>query len=231
MDLTDLDRSLQQRIGYRFKDSMLLLEALTHKSFANEAAGHVPFNERLEFLGDAVLDLVVSDILFTQYPDLAEGELTRIRSEVVSEKALAQLAASLDIGACLRLGRGEERTGGRKKESLLADSLEALLGAVYCDGGLPKVRACVESAFMDGIRSSYQRKAGTDYKTRLQELLQRRHGQLPTYVLLSSEGPDHRRTYLVEVRFDGAALGEGRGRSKKIAEQEAAHRALESLGA
>ncbi len=222
---------LQERIGYRFKDASLLQEALTHKSYSNERAGDLPYNERLEFLGDAVLDLIVSDRLFHLYPSESEGELTRIRAEVVSEKGLALIARRIGLGECLALGRGEEKSGGRLKDSLNADALEALLGAVFRDGGLAPVSAVVESLFDDAIRHSARRKAGIDHKTRLQEILQGRKDAPPRYVLLGVEGPDHDRTYTVEVRNDVEALGRGLGKSKKAAEQQAAREALERLGA
>ncbi len=222
---------LQERIGYRFVDPALLREALTHKSYSNEKSGGSPYNERLEFLGDAVLDLVVSDRVFHLYPAESEGELTRIRAEVVSEKGLARVARAIGLGDCLSLGRGEERSGGREKESLNADALEALLGAVFRDGGLAPATAVVERLFGEPIRQAALRKTGIDHKTRLQEFLQGRKSHPPHYVLLRAEGPDHDRTYSVEVRTDHDVLGEGQGKSKKAAEQEAARRALERLGA
>jgi ribonuclease III len=222
---------LQERIGYRFSDTSLLQQALTHKSYSNEKAGCLAYNERLEFLGDAVLDLVVSDRLFHFYPSESEGELTRIRAEVVNEKGLACIARRIGLGECLSLGRGEERSGGRDKDSLNADALEALLGAVFRDGGLGPATAVIEKLFDEAIRHSAGRKAGIDHKTRLQEFLQGRKCHPPQYVLLGAEGPDHDRTYMVEVRDDIQALGQGQGKSKKAAEQEAARQALERLGA
>jgi len=231
VDVRGCEIALQERIAYRFADPFVLRKALTHKSYANEALLEpLLFNERLEFLGDAVLDLVVSDILFRTYPDLPEGELTRIRSEVVSEKALASIAGEYKIGDCLLLGKGEERTGGRLKESLLANTFEALLGAIYCDGGLDGVRDFVNKSFVGRIDRSFRKKGEGDYKTTLQELLQGRFGGLPVYRLLSAEGPDHSKIYRVEVSYDGSVLGGGSGGTKKAAEQEAARGAIERLG-
>jgi ribonuclease-3 len=223
--------SLQEKIGHSFGRPGLLRESLTHRSFSNEQPGKdFPHNERLEFLGDAVLDLVISHLVYRSFPRLPEGELTRIRAEVVSEKALAELARSLALGCCLRLGRGEDRSGGRDKDSLLADAFEAVLGAVFLDGGFEAARGVVERLFADGVAHSARRKVGVDHKTRLQEILQARHGKTPEYVLLQAEGPDHQRIYSVEARFEGEAIGSGRGRTKKKAEQEAAREALSGLG-
>lgn len=225
------EESLEEKIGYRFRDSALLREALTHKSFSNEQpGGNVSHNERLEFLGDAVLDLVVSQALFRAFPALAEGDLTRIRAEVVSEAALAVVGRHLGLGNSLRLGRGEERSGGRDKDSLIADALEAVFGAIFCDGGFESARGVIEPLCAVAIERSARRKAGIDYKTRLQELLQARRGKPPTYALTLTEGPDHQRIYTVEVCSEGQAIGCGRGRTKKAAEQAAAQEALERLG-
>lgn len=225
------EETLEERIGYRFADVALLRESLTHKSFSNEQPGRAAaHNERLEFLGDAVLDLVVGHALFVAFSGLAEGELTRIRAEVVREQELAAVGRRLQLGGCLRLGRGEERSGGRDKDSLIADGLEALLGAVFCDGGFDTARSVIAPLFAASIERSLRRKAGVDHKTRLQELLQARHGTPPEYVLIRAEGPDHQRIYTVEVRFDGETIGCGRGRTKKAAEQHAAGEALARLG-
>jgi ribonuclease-3 len=222
---------LEKKIDFRFADGGLLREALTHKSYSNEHPEETaPFNERLEFLGDAVLDLVVSDTVFRSFPELAEGELTRIRAEVVSEKSLAAIGRSLELGECLRLGRGEQRSGGRDKDSLLADALEALLGAVFCDGGLESVRPIVDRLFSEAIAFSARHKVGVDHKTRLQEVLQARHGRTPSYELVRAEGPDHQRLYTVAVHFGGESIGQGTGRTKKKAEQAAACEALRRLG-
>jgi len=227
------EEELQARIGYRFCSLALLRESLTHKSFSNESldATPPPHNERLEFLGDAVLDLAVSCRIFRDYPDLPEGELTRIRSEVVSERGLSAVGRELGLGSCLLLGRGEERSGGREKPSLLADALEALLGAVFCDGGFAQVQSVVDVLFGAAVVAAVRHKTGSDHKTRLQEFFQARYGRLPAYRLAHAEGPDHQRLYTAEVSFDGAVIGVGQGRTKKGAEQAAALEALRELDA
>ncbi|RMF46219.1 MAG: ribonuclease III [Deltaproteobacteria bacterium] len=221
---------LEEAIGYRFADRELLVKALTHKSYANEHREQGALdNERLEFLGDAVLDLAVSQTIFRQEPKLAEGEMTRVRAEVVSEPSLAEVARRLGVGAHMLLGRGEEMTGGREKESLLSDAMEAILGAIFLDGGFSQAEQAVRRWMAGRIESAAREKTGLDAKTRLQELLQAREGRLPRYVLTGTEGPDHARRYHVEVHFDGAAIGSGKGRTKKQAEQNAARAALARL--
>jgi len=219
---------LQDALGYQFIDVRLPLQALTHKSFSNEQQGQdTPHNERLEFLGDAVLELAVSERIYRLYPDIPEGGLTRIRAEVVCEKGLARIARQLELGGGLRLGRGEEKCGGRTKASLLSDALEALIGAVFFEGGYDVVCGVVEKVFGPAIDASANIRYGTDYKTALQENLQARFGQLPEYRLLKAEGPDHGRVFTIEVLFDGKVLGTGEGSSKKQAEQQAAAKALQ----
>lgn len=221
---------LEEQMGYRMADRSLLRSALTHKSYSNEHPdSHLPFSERLEFLGDAVLDLVVSDTLFQRFPQLSEGELTRVRAELVNERNLAPLGQRLNLGGYLLLGRGEESSGGREKPSLLADAFEALLGAVYRDGGLAAARTVVEALMGAQIDLAVLDRAGTDYKTRLQERLQAEGCALPSYELIEAAGPDHQKSYLVEVRCEGKAIGVGRGRTKKAAQQQAACQALQRL--
>lgn len=221
---------LQDNLGYLFTDSSLLVEALTHKSYSNEQPGKpIACNERLEFLGDAVLDLVVSRYMFRRFPDAQEGELTRIRAEVVSEKGLSVIARSLQLGSFLHLGRGEERSGGRDKDSLMANALEALLGAVFCDGGFGPACDLVERLFAKPIAEAAQRKHGLDHKTHLQEITQSRYAQVPEYVLVCEAGPEHRRHYTVEVRLADKPLGQGQGSTKKKAEQAAALVAISRL--
>jgi ribonuclease-3 len=200
---------------------------LTHKSYSNEQSEVTTDNERLEFLGDAVLELAVSDLVYQRYPDIPEGGLTRIRSEVVCEAGLASVAQQLDLGSGLLLGKGEEKSGGREKPSLLSDALEALLGAVYCDGGFDAAYRVVDEIFTELIEKTTLSRYGTDYKTCLQERLQAGYGQLPEYILVQVSGPDHDRIFSMEVRFDGKLLGSGRGPSKKRAEQQAAAAALD----
>jgi len=218
---------LQDNIDYRFVNVTLLIEALTHKSYSNEqSGGAIACNERLEFLGDAVLDLVVSRYMFRLYPDAQEGELTRIRAEVVSEKGLSIVARTLQLGDFLRLGRGEERSGGRDKDSLVANALEALLAAVFCDRGFESVCDLAERLFADAIAEAAQRKHGLDHKTHLQEISQARFGLVPEYVLVGEDGPEHRKYYKVEVRLADKSFGQGQGTTKKKAEQQAAMRAI-----
>lgn len=224
-------QGLEERIGYCLTDRVLLRTALTHKSYSNEHPGSdTQHNERLEFLGDAVLDLCVSDLLFQRYPQLSEGELTRVRAELVNERSLAPLGEQLGLGDYLLLGKGEEGSGGRKKPSLLADALEALLGAVYRDGGVAAVSAVIETLLGELMEQAVENRQGTDYKTRLQERLQASGSELPTYQLLEAEGPDHQKSYVVAVHCGQQAIGTGRGRTKKAAQQQAAYQALLRLG-
>lgn len=222
-------QQLEESLGYSFLDRALLAEAMTHRSYANEhPAENLPDNERLEFLGDAVLDLVISQHLMESLPNSSEGELTRIRAEVVSLPGLARLAKALDIGSCLLLGRGEERSGGRDKPSLLADVFEALCGAVFTDSGFDSVKKVVLPLFLPMLQQA-SLDDGQDFKSRLQELLQATQRNLPGYKLVETSGPPHDRLYRVEVLIDNRALGSGQGRTKKSAEQAAAKAALAEL--
>ena len=224
--------ALEERLGHRFADPRLLDRALTHRSLANEdASGATGDNESLEFLGDAVLGFVIADLLFHDFPQFDEGQKSKIKSSLVSTTSLAQQARRLDLGDFLALGRGEEKTGGRRKHALLADGYEAVLAAIYLDGGIEAARAFVVREFaglFEDVRSPEF--WGRDYKSALQELVQARELPLPDYQVASESGPDHRKTFVVEVRVQGELLGEARGPSKKIAEQEAARRAIERLG-
>jgi len=220
---------LERRIGHRFVDRGLLAAALTHRSFANESrAASISDNERLEFLGDAVLDLVIGHTLYEIHPAADEGELSRLRSELVSTPSLARLARELGLGGCLRLGRGEARSGGRDKESLLADTLEAVVGAVFIDAGYAAAATVATKIFAAWLKFS-SALPGQDYKTRLQELLQAQQQPLPDYVLTATRGPDHQRCYHVEVLIAGSSAGCGAGPTKKRAEQDAARHALDVL--
>jgi ribonuclease-3 len=219
---------LQQRIDYRFMNPELLERALTHKSFANE--NKVPsHNERMEFLGDSVLSLIISEHLMQNCPDSNEGDLSRLRAAVVSEPALAAIARELGLGAYILLGRGEEQTGGREKDSLLADCLEALIASVYLDGGKDAAQAFVLRFFEGTVKKTFTARGTLDYKTELQELSQERLKQLPEYRIVSETGPDHRKQFEVEVWINGLLGGRGTGKSKKEAEQRAAKEALEKL--
>lgn len=229
MDYEKLLDALQQRIGYQFQAIELLNNALTHRSFANEQLRDpTACNERKEFLGDAVLDLVMADVLYHNYPELPEGELSRIRSELVSATALACVARQLNLGSCLRLGRGEYKSGGQDKDNLLADALEAVFGAIFLDSGWDSARRVLNSLFQGGVVQVAGRKS-QDYKTRFQELAQARYAQAPIYDLVDVTGPDHQREYTVAVACDGQLLGQGNGSSKKAAQQQAARVALMTL--
>jgi ribonuclease-3 len=208
-------------------DPDLLVRSLAHRSWCAENPGSGS-NERLEFLGDAVLGLIVTDYLYRTYPDMPEGELAKVRAAVVNSAALAELAAELDIGAALLLGKGEDQSGGRQKPSILADAMEALIGAVYLDEGWAGSERMVMTLLWDRIESAAAGPGGRDYKTRLQELSARAFEQLPVY-LVRDEGPDHAKEFEAVVHVQGRARGSGRGRSKKQAEQAAARAAWERL--
>lgn len=227
--MSDLWSEVEARLGHEFRDRALLEAALTHRSHANEA-GLDQHYERLEFLGDAVLGLIAADWLFRAHPGEAEGELSRLKAAAVSAPALARQAEALGLGAWLRLGIGEERSGGRGKTSLLADSLEALFGALYLDGGLEAARRAIEDylAADPALRADGR---SVDAKTALQELVQGRGWPLPTYEVIAAIGPDHAKHFTVDVRLRGELTGRGEGRSKKEAQQQAAAAALERLRA
>ncbi len=221
---------LEDAVGYRFSDPRLLQEALTHRSRANEVSCRLPDNQRLEFLGDSILGFLVGRELFLHYPDWNEGELSRHRSALVDEGNLARLARELDLGSYLILGRGEEKSGGREKKSLLADAYEALIAAVYLDGGMQQVQRLVKRQFGHLLAGDTPATLTRDYKTALQELTQSRHAVMPRYELLDAAGPDHDRSYRVAVYVKDTLAGEGSGTSKKAAQQAAARAALEKLG-
>jgi ribonuclease-3 len=229
--LRDEFDDLQRRIGYRFTDRGLLEHALTHKSrVAEDASGGVFDNESLEFLGDAVLGLVVADVLFRRFPEYTEGQKSKIKAAVVSTQALARQAEQIRLGEHLLLGRGEEKTGGRFKQALLADAYEALIAAVYLDGGLPAAAAFLDRELGDAIEAgARQDVVGEDYKSALQERLQALGRPLPEYRVASTAGPDHRKLFTIEVVVADEVLGSATGRAKKEAEQEAAKLALAGL--
>ncbi len=230
--LRDEFDELQHRIGYRFKDRGLLEHALTHKSRAAEdASGGVADNESLEFLGDAVLGLVVADALFRTYPDYSEGQKSKIKASVVSTQSLARYAEEMQLGDHLILGRGEEKTGGRFKQALLADAYEALIAAIYLDGGLEAISTFLLREMRDALEAGTAHHATRDYKSALQERLQALGRPLPEYRVSGEAGPDHRKTFMVEVVVEGQVLGVASGKAKKEAEQEAAREALEKLDA
>ncbi len=228
--LRDEFEDLQARIDYFFKDRGLLEHALTHKSRAAEdATGGVADNESLEFLGDAVLGLVVADLLFQQYPDYSEGQKSKVKAAVVSTQALARRAEDIQLGDHLILGRGEEKTGGRFKQALLADAYEALIAGIYLDGGLDAAKAFLRRELKEAIDAGVAQTFAPDYNSALQERLQALGVPLPEYRLSGSEGPDHRKTFSIEVVVHGEVLGTATGRAKKEAEQEAARLALARL--
>jgi len=230
--LRDEFDALQQAIGYRFRDRGLLEHAMTHTSRANEdVSGGVHDNESMEFLGDAVVGFVIADVLFREFPDFDEGEKSKTKAALVSTTTLARQAERLNLGEHLLLGRGEEKTGGRRKQALLADGYEALIAAIYLDGGIEHVRAFIVREFAPLLSEVQQHGiAGSqDYKSALQELLQARDLPLPEYRLVGTMGPDHRKLFQVEVVVNGEALAESTGPSKKEAEQDAARAALDKL--
>ena len=219
-------KTLEEKIGYTFRDRGLLENALTHSSYANEhRLAKVPSNERLEFLGDSILGLVVADHLYRTRPDLPEGDLTRIRAALVCEGSLVEVARSLDLGSYLKLGKGEDHGGGRARPSIQADAVEAMLAAVYLDGGIGQARKLIHRLVLN--REEERTAAGRDYKTALQELVQRRSNQTLQYELVSASGPDHAKVFTSRVLLNGQPIGKGQGHSKK--EQAAAHAGLATL--
>jgi len=218
---------LEEIIGYRFKDQGLLTEALCHSSYANEKRGALHCNERLEFLGDSVLSIVVSNYLFRN-TKLPEGELTKIRASLVCERSLYEWAQRIGLGSFLLLGHGEEQSGGRERASILSDAFEAVIAAVFLDGGMDAVRPYI----LRFLPEQFDRpsEAFHDYKTVLQEVIQQNPEEHVEYVLVSAEGPDHAKVFTVEVRLNSNVIGKGKGRSKKIAEQTAAKEALILMG-
>lgn len=219
--------TLQLRIGYHFVRTDILMEALTHRSFSNESPGSlVRDNQRLEFFGDAVVGYIVSHLLLERFPDSREGQLSRLRASLVHEERLASLARSIGLGQFVRLGRGEERAGGRERSSLLADAYEALLGAVCLDGGEGEARLLVEKHFVPLVDSLLKNNVSEDFKSLLQEQSQGRGISPPTYQVKELTGPSHAPRFVVEVVVDGTIAGSGEGKSKKEAEQAAARSAL-----
>jgi ribonuclease-3 len=227
---------LERRIGYRFRDRGLLEHALTHRSRVHEdASGGVFDNESMEFLGDSVLGFVIADMLFREFPQHNEGQKSKLKASLVSAASLARLGESIDLGQFLILGRGEEKTGGRRKHAIIADGYEALIAAIYLDGGIEPARAFIEREFKDLIAEARRTGAAAsftdDWKSALQEWLQSRGLGLPAYRLAAELGPDHRKSFVVEVVVEGAPVAAAEGRSKKEAAQAAARAALEKLSA
>ena len=221
---------LEDIIGYHFKNRELLTTALTHSSYANERKSqHIQYNERLEFLGDAVLSIVVSDYIFKHMPELPEGELTKLRASLVCEKSLYVFAGQIDLGKYLLLSKGERHNGGADRPSILSDAFEALIAAIYLDGGLEPAARHILNFVIPAIKSS-KKKQVKDYKTTLQEIIQKNPGERLEYVLVSESGPDHNKHFVFEVHLNSNVIGRGGGKSKKEAEQQAAREALELMG-
>lgn len=219
----------QKRIGYSFKNDKLLYEALSHSSFANENKKHRNSNERLEFLGDSVLSIVVSDYIFEHFKHLPEGELTKLRASLVCEKALFEFSKKIGLGSYIFLGKGEELTGGRERASIVSDAMEAVIAAIYLDGGIEPARKHIMNFLPRDITPETSRSIH-DYKTALQEVIQRNPEERIEYFLKSEEGPDHDKRFTVQVLLNSNVIGTGVGRSKKQAEQNAAKEALELMG-
>ena len=222
--------NLQENLGYRFRDESLLRGALYHSSYANEHRNeNIVSNERLEFLGDAVLGFVSAEFLYSRFPHAPEGELTRIRAALVREESLFEVAQALQLGECLMLGKGEESGGGRQRPSILADCTEAVFAAVYLDGGMDCARDLIHRVLLSKGDIEVAESRRRDYKTELQELVQRKPHQALRYELVGQSGPDHAKVFTVAVLLNGDPVGEGSGHSKKEAEQASARAALEKL--
>lgn len=221
-------KDLETAIGYRFHNISLLQNALTHSSYANERwHNSLASNERLEFLGDSVLGMVVADYLYNNFQDRPEGELTRMRADMVCEKTLAAVANRVNLGEHLLLGHGEDQSGGRRRESILADAVESIIAASFLDGGMDAARGIIQRFILCDVPVT--RLHNVDYKTTLQEQVQQKKNQILTYHLTGETGPDHDKQFMVEVRLNGQVVGTGAGSSKKRAEQDAARSALEVL--
>ena len=214
----------EQNIQYTFKNKSLLELALTHSSYANESKNHMAYNERLEFLGDAVLQLVTSEKLYTENPHMPEGKMSKTRAALVCEDALANYSKQIELGRFMFLGKGEENTGGRERPSILADAFEALIGAIFLDGGIVPAKKFV-LRFLDDKSLHLQ-----DYKTLLQEIIQQNPGERLSYIVVAESGPDHDKSFTVEVHLNSNPIGKGEGKSKKQAEQQAAKEALGLMG-
>ncbi len=220
-------KDLEAAIGYRFQNITLLQNALSHSSYANERwHNSLMSNERLEFLGDSILGMVVAEYLYRNFPDRPEGELTRMRADMVCETSLAAIARTIGLGQHLLLGHGEEQ-GGRERNSILADAVESVIAACFLDGGMDAARGLIEKFVLTNVPVS--RLQNEDYKTALQELVQQKKDQVLRYVMAGESGPDHDKSFIAHVELNGQIIGVGTGRSKKRAEQDAARAALETL--
>lgn len=221
--------SLEEKLGYKFKNRKLLENALMHSSYANEVRNGTTSNERLEFLGDSVLSIIVSDYIYKNFPKLPEGELTRMRASLVCEKTLCTFSRELGVGEYLMLGKGEDKGGGRERDSILADAFEAILAAIYLDGGMEPARNHALRFIMSELNHT-EDEGFKDYKTALQEIIQRNPEEAVNYILTGESGPDHDKRFTVEVHLNSNVIGKGSGRNKKQAEQMAAKQALELMG-
>ena len=228
MQAVDLS-AFEQEIHYSFKNKKLLKQALTHSSYANEGKKHLQNNERLEFLGDSVLSIVVAEHLFRNFKHIPEGELTRLRASLVCEQALFEFSQKIHLGDYLLLGKGEENTGGRERPSIVSDAFEAVIAAVFLDGGIEEAKRYVLSFIPDDLTPEMAHSLA-DYKTALQEIIQQNREEKVEYVLTSESGPDHNKTFEIEVRLNSNVIGRGKGKSKKQAEQNAAKEALTLMG-
>lgn len=221
--------ALQKTIAYTFQDPTLLSTALNHSSYANERRGNSEkSNERLEFLGDSVLGFVVANHLYRKFPEFPEGRMTRLRAELVCEQSLHAVAEQIQLGRYIKLGKGEEHTGGRTRPSILADAVEAVIAALYLDGGIAAAKTFIETYILNDLDEGVDQ-ARTDYKTTLQELVQRQSGQVLAYEMIGERGPEHNKLFTAQVVLNGQAVGTGDGHTKKAAEQAAAKCALNAL--
>ena len=219
---------IQNKLGYFFENPELLIQSLTHSSYANEnMKSGMASNERLEFLGDSLLGMTVAVLIYENKPELTEGQMTKLRAELVCEKSLAALANEIGLGAYIMLGHGEENGGGRRRPSILADAFEAVLAAIYLDGGFKPTICFISDRFKRLLDDPL--KSNSDYKTLLQEMIQVRPGQIHVYEIIGETGPDHNKTFTVEVKLNGKPYGTGIGKSKKSAEQEAAKAAIDNI--
>lgn len=223
-------KGLEEKLGYKFNNIKLLQNALNHSSYANEVRNGVTSNERLEFLGDSVLSVIVSDYIYKNYRSWPEGELTKLRASLVCEKSLCGFSRELDLGRYLKLGKGEEKNGGRERDSILADAFEAVLAAIYLDGGMEPARRHVMNFVLRELKHTDD-EVFKDYKTALQEIIQRNPEESVTYTLAGTSGPDHDKSFEVEVLLNSNVIGRGTGKNKKQAEQAAAKEALRLMGA
>ncbi|GAB4381291.1 MAG: ribonuclease III [Calditrichia bacterium] len=230
-DEAEIIQTFQKKFNYRFKDPSLITTAFKHRSYLNVSnEERVASNERLEFLGDAVLDLVITHFLFEKFPKRTEGQLSKIKSILVSKPVLAEVAAELSLGNLLLMNRGEEKTGGRQRQSILADALEAVIGAIYLDQGMDEAREFISKYLLVKFRSVIQRELYKNYKSILLEYAQSKNGKPPEYKVIEESGPDHDKEFVVGVYMNGKKISTGKGKSKKAAEQEAAKIAVRDLG-